>query len=155
MLSRKDRTKSHFVIECPACGKFAEASTGFFARRKIDCACGYTIHVPTDKLTGRDCPHCGSTVVFDQSKGANAKCPVCGEPINTLAEQTNMAEFSCGQCGVRLRASKSASRYICPVCDHVNDVAQRIKSEEIKKGGLGSVIKYEGRQRSPGLEAPG
>lgn len=135
---------SKFVIECPACGKFAEAKTGFFARKKIDCSCGHTIHIRTDKMTGRDCPHCGNTVVFDQSKGAAAKCPVCGEPINTLAEQTTMAEFSCGQCGVRLRAAKSASSYICPVCDHVNDVAERLKSEEIKKDGLASVIKYEG-----------
>lgn len=39
---------SRFVIECPNCGKFAEAKTGFFARKKIDCACGYTIN---------QCPH--------------------------------------------------------------------------------------------------
>ena len=56
---------SKFVIECPNCGKFAEAKTGFFARKKIDCACGYTINVRTDKLAGRECPHCGNMVVFD------------------------------------------------------------------------------------------
>lgn len=135
---------SKFVIECPACGKFAEAKTGFFARKKIDCACGHTIDIRTEKLTSRECPHCGNTVVFDQSKGDKAKCPVCGEPINTLAEQTAMVEFACGQCGVRLRTNKGASSYICPVCDHVNDVAERIKREEIRKKGLVSVIKYEG-----------
>ncbi len=48
---------SKFVIECPNCGKYAEARTGFFARKKIDCACGYTINVRTDRLTGRECPH--------------------------------------------------------------------------------------------------
>lgn len=42
---------SKFVIECPNCGKFAEAKTGFFARKHIDCACGYTISVKADKLT--------------------------------------------------------------------------------------------------------
>lgn len=135
---------SKFVIECPTCGRYAEAKTGFFARKKIDCACGYTIDVRTDKLTSRECPHCGNTVVFDQSRGAAAKCPVCGEPINTMAEQDKMAEFTCSQCGVRLRTARSASSYICPVCDHVNDVAERIKSEEIKKDGLVSIIKYEG-----------
>lgn len=135
---------SKFVIECPACGKYAEAKTGFFARKKIDCACGHTINVRTVKMTSRDCPHCGNTVVFDQSKGAAAKCPVCGEPINTMVEQSKSAEFSCAQCGVRLRTAKNASSYICPVCDHVNDVAERLKSEEIKKDGLASVIKYEG-----------
>jgi len=135
---------SKFVIECPNCGKFAEARKGFFARKKIDCACGYTIHVRTDKLTSRECPHCGNVVVFDQSKGEKALCPVCHEPINTLAEQSKMEEFSCAQCGVRLRTSKAATTYICPVCDFENDVAERLASEKIKKDGLASIIKYEG-----------
>lgn len=133
-----------FVIECPSCGRYAEAKTGFFARKKIDCACGYTIDVRTDKLSSRTCPHCGNNVVFDQSKGENAKCPVCGEPINTMAAQDKTVEFSCAQCGVRLRTAKGASSYICPVCDHVNDVAERLKSEEIQRDGLASIIKYEG-----------
>ena len=135
---------SKFVIECPNCGRYAEAKTGFFARKKIDCSCGYTIDVRTDKLASRRCPHCGNNVVFDQSRGANAKCPVCGEPINTMAEQDKTVEFSCAQCGVRLRTAKGASSYICPVCDHVNDVAERLKSEEIQRDGLASIIKYEG-----------
>ena len=133
-----------FVIECPNCGKFTEAKTGFFARKKIDCSCGYTIDVRTDKLTSRDCPHCGNAVVFDQSKGDKAVCPVCQQPINTMTEQTKAEEFSCEQCGVRLRTSKSASTYICPVCDHVNNVQECLKKEEIKKDGLASIIKYEG-----------
>ena len=135
---------SKFVMECPNCGKYVEAKTGFFARKKIDCSCGYTIDVRTDKLTSRQCPHCGNDVVFDQSKGDKAKCPVCGEPINTMAEQDKTVEFSCGQCGVRLNTAKGVSSYICPVCDHINDVAERVKSEEIKKDGLASIIKYEG-----------
>ena len=139
---------SKFVIECPHCGRYAEAKTGFFARKKIDCSCGYTINVRTDKLTSRACPHCGNDVVFDQSKGAAAKCPVCGEPINTMAEQDKTVEFSCGQCGVRLRTAKGAASYICPVCDHVNDVAERLKTEEIKKDGLASIIKYEGNNET-------
>ena len=135
---------SKFVIECPNCGKFAEAKTGFFARKKIDCACGYTINVRTDKLAGRECPHCGNMVVFDQSKGEKALCPVCHEPINTMAEQSNTVEFSCAQCGIRLRTSKAAATYTCPVCDCVNDVAERVATEKIKKDGLASIIKYEG-----------
>ena len=139
---------SKFVIECPHCGKFAEAKTGFFARKKIDCSCGYTIHVPTDKLSSRTCPHCGNDVIFDQSQGAAAKCPVCGEPINTLAEQDKTVEFSCGQCGIRLRTAKGASAYICPVCDHENIVAERVKTEQIRRDGLASIIKYEGNNET-------
>ncbi len=135
---------SKFVIECPNCGKYAEARTGFFARKKIDCACGYTIDVRTDKITARECPHCGNTVVFDQSKGDKAKCPVCGEAINTAAEQDKMAEFSCGQCGVRLRTAKNAEKYVCPVCDFENFIPERLMSEKIKTDGLASIIKYEG-----------
>ena len=135
---------SKFVIECPHCGRYAEGRTGFFARKKIDCACGYTIHVRTDKMASRQCPHCGNMVLFDQSKGESAKCPVCHEPINTMAEQNQMVDFSCAQCGVRLRAAKGAASYTCPVCDFVNDVTEQIKKEQIKKDGLASIIKYEG-----------
>lgn len=135
---------SKFVIECPDCGKYAEAKTGFFARKKIDCGCGYTIDVRTDKLTSRACPHCGNNVVFDQSKGSKARCPVCNEPINILADMGKAVEFSCIQCGVRLCSNKNAEHYTCPVCDAENDIQERILSEKIKKDGLASIIKYEG-----------
>lgn len=135
---------SKFVMECPNCGKYVEAKTGFFARKKIDCTCGHVIDIRTEKLTSRVCAHCGNDVVFDQSKGADAKCPVCGEPINTMTEQDKTIEFSCSQCGIRLHTSKGAASYTCPVCDHVNDVAERLKTEEIKRDGLASIIKYEG-----------
>lgn len=135
---------SKFVIECPSCGKYAEAKTGFFSRKKIDCSCGHVIDVRTDKLASRTCPHCHNDVVFDQSKGAKAICPVCHEPINTEAEQSNVYEFSCSQCGIRLHSAKGATNYTCPVCDHVNDVAERVTSEQIRKDGLASIIKYEG-----------
>lgn len=36
---------SKFIIECPHCGKYAGGRTGFFARKKIDCASDYTIDV--------------------------------------------------------------------------------------------------------------
>ncbi|MBQ6508538.1 MAG: SPFH domain-containing protein [Flexilinea sp.] len=133
-----------FVIECPRCGKFAEADDGFLARKKISCSCGYTIDVRTDKMTSRVCPHCGNTVIFDQSKGADARCPVCGQPINTRSEQSKMEEISCEQCGVRFTVNKAVPTYVCPVCDHVNDVAERIAKERIRKDGLASIIKYEG-----------
>ncbi len=135
---------SKFVIECPSCGRYAEARKGFFARKKIDCSCGHVINVRTEKLTSRECPHCGNNVVFDQSKGAAAKCPVCHEPINTMAEQSQTVEFSCAQCGIRLRTSKGAATYTCPVCDCVNDIAERVATEKIKHDGLASIIKYEG-----------
>ncbi len=133
-----------FVIACPVCGKYAEARTGFFARKKIECPCGNTIHVKTDKLASRKCSHCGNQVVFDQTKGASAACPVCHEKINELSDMQKAEEFSCAQCGVRLIASKSAAAYVCPVCDCMNDVQEQLMREHIQRDGLASIIKYEG-----------
>ena len=133
-----------FAIECPVCGKYAEAKTGFFARKKIDCSCGNVIDVRTDKLASRECPHCGNMVVFDQTKGSNALCPVCHAEINTLANNQQLVEFSCAQCGVRLSTAKSAVRYTCPVCDCDNDVQECLTKEKIRTDGLASIIKYEG-----------
>lgn len=133
-----------FAIACPNCGSYAEGKTGFFARKRIDCSCGYIINVRADKLASRECPQCGNMVAYDQSQGDKAACPVCKNPINTMAINQASAEISCAQCGIKLVTSKSARTYVCPVCDNVNDVQERLKSAEIKKDGLASIIKYEG-----------
>ena len=133
-----------FVMECPKCGRFVEANTGIFAKKKIDCACGYTIDTRFDRMSSCQCPHCSNQVVFDQAKGNDITCPICHEPISLANDRSKMEEIACTQCGVRLMVSKSASQYTCPVCDHVNDVAECLVSEKIKKDGLASIIKYEG-----------
>ena len=133
-----------FAIECPVCGKYAEGKTGFFAKKKIVCSCGNTIDVRTDKLASKKCPHCGNQIVFDQTKGADAVCPVCREQVNTLADRQQTETFSCKQCGVRLTTAKSATTFVCPVCDCENDVQERLVSERIRRDGLASIIKYEG-----------
>ena len=133
-----------FAIACPKCGRYAEGRTGFFARKKIECACGNVIDVRTDKLAAQECPYCGNQVVFDQTKGADAACPVCQRKINTMADRQKMSVFSCRQCGVRLYTAGSASVFKCPVCDFDNDVQERLMAEKIKKDGLASIIKYEG-----------
>ena len=140
---------SKFVIECPNCGKYAEASsglfgTGLFGTKRITCSCRSTFDVKTNKLTSRKCAHCGNEVVFDQSRGDKAKCPVCHENINELSDKTKVEEFSCAQCGVKLLAAKNANTYTCPVCDCINDVQQQLMQERIKHDGLASIIKYEG-----------
>lgn len=133
-----------FVIECPVCGRYAEASTGFFAKKKIDCACGHVINVKTEKLASKVCPHCGNNVVYDQSKGENATCPVCHAKINNRENMSVLVDFTCPSCSCKLSADKNAAKYICPLCDTHIDVQERIAKEEIKNQGLASVIKYEG-----------
>ena len=135
---------SKFVIECPSCGKYTQASTNLFARKKIDCTCGYTIHVKTDKMTSRVCPHCGNNVIFDQSKGEKALCPVCKEKINTSDSIFNKVEFTCPSCSCNLSADKNAEHYTCPLCETVIDVQAQVAKEKVKNQGLASVIKYEG-----------
>lgn len=133
-----------FSISCPNCGKYAEARTGFFASKKINCSCGYVINVKTDKLASRICAHCGNQIVYDQSKGEDATCPICRDKVNTLADNQKLHSFICAQCGVKLETSSSASLFVCPVCDYSNDVQERLMSEKIKSDGLASIIKYEG-----------
>lgn len=133
-----------FVIECPNCGKYTEASTGFFAKKKINCVCGYTINVKTDKMASKECPHCGNTVIYDQSKGENAKCPVCHEAINTSESMKNLVDFTCPSCSCKLIADKNAVSYTCPLCETHIDVQGQIAKEKVKNEGLASVIKYEG-----------
>lgn len=133
-----------FVIECPKCGKYAEGKTGFFAKKKVKCACGNVIDVRTENLASRVCKNCGNTVVFDQKKGEDALCPVCHKQINTKEHLKKLVEFTCPSCSCKLSADKTAKTYICPLCDTEIDVQRRIKQEEIKNRGLASVIKYEG-----------
>ena len=129
-----------FVIECPACGSYAEGKTGFFARKKIDCVCGYVINVKTDKMTTRTCPHCGNTVLYDQTKGTNAVCPVCHQQVVTQESMSALTEFTCPSCSCRLSADKNADSYTCPLCDTLIDVQQQIAANKAKKGGMPSVI---------------
>lgn len=135
---------SKFVIECPNCGSYAEGKTGFFSRKKIDCACGHTINVRIDKMTTRTCPHCGNTVLYDQTKGTDARCPVCHQQLVTQESMSAISEFSCPSCACRLTADKNAVSYTCPLCDTVIDVQKQMAVEKAKKQGFASLIKYEG-----------
>ncbi|MCM1276886.1 MAG: SPFH domain-containing protein [Lachnospiraceae bacterium] len=135
---------SKFVIECPHCGSYAEGKTGFFARKKIDCTCGYTINVRTDKMTTRECPHCGNTVLCDQTKGTDAKCPVCHEQLVTQESMSALAEIACPSCSCKITVDKNAAGYTCPLCDTVIDVQKQIAAQTAKGEGLASLIKYEG-----------
>ncbi len=138
-----------FVMECPGCGNYVQASsglfgTGLFAKKAVQCSCGMSIDVKANKLASRQCTHCGNQVVYDQSKSDKAVCPVCRKPINELADNTKLAQFNCEQCGLDISVSKSAAEYECPVCGFVNDVQKRIVQYDISKSGVASVIKYEG-----------
>lgn len=135
---------SKFVIACPVCNNYVEASTGFFASKHIRCTCGNVINVKTDRMATRVCPSCGNNVVYDQAEGKNAKCPICHAQLVTDADFSNLVHFRCGTCGCQLQADKAAVSVICPMCDTAMDVQAEIKKVEVRDAGIPAVIHYEG-----------
>lgn len=135
---------SKFIIACPVCHSYAQASTGFFASKHVKCNCGNIINVKTDRMTSKTCPSCGNNVVFDQAQGTNAKCPVCHAQLVTDESYNNLIHFRCKTCGCLLHAAKNAASISCPVCDTLSDVQQEIKIAEAQNAAIPAVIRYEG-----------
>ena len=135
---------SKFIIACPVCHNYAEASTGFFASKHIRCSCGNIIDVKTDRMSTMKCPSCGNNVVYDQAEGQDAKCPVCHAKLVSDATFNNLVHFRCPTCGCQLHADKAAATIVCPVCDSVCNVQQEIKKAEMRDAGIPAVISYEG-----------
>ena len=135
---------SKFIIACPVCHNYAEASTGFFAKKYIHCSCGNIIDVKTDRMATKPCPHCGNNVVYDMADGADAKCPICNARLITDADFKNTVSFRCGTCGCSLQADKTAVRITCPICDAVNSVQPEIKKADVRAQGIPTVISYGG-----------
>ena len=138
---------SKFIIACPVCHRYAEADTGFFARKHIRCSCGNTIHVKTDRMASKVCPSCRNAVVYDQADGLKAKCPVCHAALASAADEASLVRFRCNVCGCQLQADRTARSLTCPMCDSVADVPLENKKAEIRAEGTPSVISYEGDNR--------
>ncbi len=139
---------SKFIITCPVCHNYAEASTGFFASKHIRCSCGNIINVKTNRMATMVCPGCGNNVVYDQAEGKNAKCPVCHAQLVTDNSFNNLVHFRCTACGCQLHADKAATHIVCPVCDTDCDVQQEIKKAEVRAAAVPTVISYEGDNKT-------
>ncbi|MGN1019071.1 MAG: SPFH domain-containing protein [Aristaeellaceae bacterium] len=135
---------SKFIIACPVCHSYTEASTGFFASRTVRCSCGNVINVKTDRLATRRCPSCGNDVVYDQAEGSQARCPVCRAQLVTDASMNTLVHFRCATCGCQLQSDKAAVSVTCPLCDTVADVQAEVKKAEARAAGIPAVIRYEG-----------
>lgn len=133
-----------FVIECPECGRYNEASTSLFAKRKIKCFCGYTINIKSDKVKSKECQHCGNMIIYDQSLGEKALCPVCKNPINTLLDKSQKVEISCPTCNCLLTVNKDDTICSCPLCDTQIDINSQLQKEKIRSSGEPVLIKFEG-----------
>ena len=131
---------SKFVIACPVCHQYVQASTGLFASRRVRCACGNIIDVKTERLASRKCPSCGNQVVFDQADGSDARCPVCQATL--MVGET--VSFRCHRCGCQLNADSTVDEVECPVCGEKNDVQAEVKKAQVRADGIPAVIRYEG-----------
>ncbi len=133
-----------FLIECPECHLFAKASTGFFASKRVKCACGNVIDVKAERLVGVSCPNCGTALVHDQADGFGEKCPVCGEALITKESLSSYISFDCGVCGCRLQAKKDALSVTCPLCDSKNDVQKQLSLIRQRESERDSTIYFNG-----------
>lgn len=134
---------SKFYIKCPNCGKYHQASSGLFGHKHIDCDCGYTIDVKTDRMATLTCPKCSNTVVYDQAHKDSVCCPVCHSHLDPFSG-TSSVNIHCPTCNLLISVDKSASTYTCPVCDAHIDVQKQIAKENASNNNQISVIKYEG-----------
>ena len=50
-LKEREWVMAKFVMECPNCGKYVQASTVFFAKKKIDCESHYDVDKPPELFT--------------------------------------------------------------------------------------------------------
>lgn len=136
-----------FYMECPGCKRYVEASKGFFAKKKIECVCGYTINVKTDKMISKECGKCGNIFIHDQSKGDAEKCPVCNLDFKEWNKNRSLVNIMCPSCSCKVFVDKSKiwhGTYPCPLCSTYINVENQLEKEKVKKQGLASVIKYEG-----------
>lgn len=133
-----------FVIECPNCGNYNEMSTSLFARKNVECSCGFTINIRKNRYTSRICEHCGNTVVYDQSRGEKARCIVCHEKFNTTEQIMKLTTIECPSCACKLIVKKTDDVCVCPLCETEINVKEHIAIQEMKKHGSANIIKYEG-----------
>lgn len=133
-----------FVIECPKCGAYHQASTSLFAKKVFECSCGNLIDTRRDKLKTVNCPNCKNVVAYDQSKGEKATCPVCKTKLTPGGQNNNTIDIPCPTCSAIHTIDKNARTYECVLCDTVIDVQEQVKKTEIKNKGIATVIKYEG-----------
>ena len=132
-----------FIIACPNCGRYAEADSGFFAKKTIPCTCGHVINVRTERMASIVCSNCGNSVVYDQAKGQDAECPICHTAITVTKKKQKEKQyvtFHCGECGCELSVEKGTRSHECPLCGTEIDVTKRLEEEKVRAKGLANII---------------
>ena len=132
-----------FLIECPVCGRINEASTSFFAKRKIECQCGHIMEVKAEKMRTKQCPHCGNLIVYNRGKTDDPICPVCKEHLIQPKDEYKFVEIICPECSCHITAEKSDAIVECPLCNaHIN-LKERLKEQEYLEKEQPTLLKCE------------
>ncbi len=133
-----------YLIECRCCGNYSEASTGFFARKLINCVCGHVIDTRVEKYTSITCGTCGNTLVYDQSKGDDVTCPVCKKNVIEPDMRMKLIQIECPHCLSPMTVNKTHRYVDCPLCEESFNLQDYLAKKEVKDRGQGSLIQYSG-----------
>lgn len=132
-----------FLIECPVCGRINEASTSFFAKRKIECQCGHVLKVKTEKMRTKQCPKCGNLIVYNRGKTDDPVCPVCKEHLIKEKDEWKFVEVICPECSCHITADKDDISIDCPLCGKHINVQERLIEQEYLEKKQPSLLKCE------------
>lgn len=132
-----------FLIECPVCGRINEASTSFFAKRKIECQCGHIMKVKTEKMRTKQCPKCGNLIVYNRGKTDDPICPVCKEHLIQPKNEWKFVELICPECSCHITADKDDVSIDCPLCGTSINVQERLREQEYLEKEQPTLLKCE------------
>ena len=135
--------KKKINIECVSCGRINEASTSFFAKRKITCTCGYLIDIRKEKMVTKQCAHCGNLIVYNKVKNPNPLCPICNEHIVGEKDDWKFVELICPECACHIIANKTDISMDCPLCNTFIDVQERIRQQSFLEDKQPTLLKCE------------
>jgi len=133
-----------FLVKCPKCNTYHEASSSFFAKKILNCTCGKTIDTRKERYSIKECSHCGNSVMYDSALKEENICPVCKVSMYNPTELYAYEDIFCPTCACSLTVNKNSKSYTCPLCNTTIDIKDLLdKNAQIKKGEP-SLIKYEG-----------
>ena len=132
-----------FLIECPICGRINEASTSFFAKRKITCQCGNVMLVKTEKMKTKQCPNCGNLIVYNRGKTDDPICPVCKEHLIKEKDDWKFVDVICPDCFCHITAKENESLVECPLCGKQINLQERLKEQEYLEKEKPTLLKCE------------
>ena len=64
---REGKYMNKFLVKCPRCNTYHEASSSFFAKKILNCTCGKIIDTRKERYTIKECSHCGNSVMYDSA----------------------------------------------------------------------------------------